>query len=156
DLPVALHQRIFFKDEGSDVKGETRQLEIGPVPIQHDPPLVLAPPLRGSAWVVTVGFSNDSHHRRALVPLKDKVFIPQRYAIDWAKLGPNGKLFHGDPTKNVNYYSYGEEVLAVADAVVAAVKDGMPENIPTAQEKAVPLALDTAAGNFILLDLGQS
>src|SRR5262249_23673613 len=84
------------------------------------------------------------------------MLIPQRFAIDWAKIGPNGNVYRGDPSKNVNYFGYGAEVLAVGDAVVVGVKDGMPENIPSEKERAIPISLFNAGGNSIMLDLGNS
>ena len=56
--------------------------------------------------------------------------IAQRYAIDWIKLGPDGRPFHGDRGINANWYSFGTSVLAVADATVSAANDGLPENEP--------------------------
>jgi len=52
--------------------------------------------------------------------------IAQRYAIDWVRLGDNGQTYRGDREgKNRSYYSYGAEVLAVANGVVVEVKDGI-------------------------------
>jgi len=56
-----------------------------------------------------------------------------------------------------SYYSYGKAVLAVADGLVVAARDGLPENIPghgDAFHAAVPITLETVAGNTITLDLG--
>ena len=62
--------------------------------------------------------------------------IAQRYAIDWVRLGDNGQTYRGDREgKNRSYYSYGAEVLAVANGVVVEVKDGIPENTPPADSK---------------------
>jgi murein DD-endopeptidase len=149
DLPPALRHQLFFKSEAAGENGVEHSVEGASVRIQRSPQLVLAAPLRGSGWVAANGLSNDSNHRRAVIPLKGRPLIPQRFGIDWSKLGPDGRLYHGDPSKNTNFYGYGAEVLAVADAVVVSVNDGLPENIPTANEKAGP-----AAGNFIMLDLG--
>ena len=57
-----------------------------------------------------------------------------------------------------SYYSYGKAVLAVADGLVVAARDGLPENIPghgDAFHPAVPITLETVAGNTITLDLGR-
>lgn len=56
-----------------------------------------------------------------------------------------------------SYYSYGKPVLAVADGRVAAASDGLPENVPGHGDTfhpAVPITLETVAGNTITLDLG--
>ena len=88
-----------------------------------------------------------------IMVLGGKARIPQRFATDWAKLGADGSSFHGERA-NTNFYGYGAEVLAVADAVVAEVKDGIPENL-TADDRAVPITLETAGGNSVVLDLGK-
>jgi len=57
-----------------------------------------------------------------------------------------------------SYYSYGKTVLAVADGRVVTARDGLPDNIPGHGESfhpAVPISLETVAGNTITLDLGS-
>jgi murein DD-endopeptidase MepM/ murein hydrolase activator NlpD len=56
-----------------------------------------------------------------------------------------------------SYYCYGKPVLAVADGRVVTARDGLPENIPghgDAFHPAIPITLDTIAGNTITLDIG--
>jgi N-acyl-D-aspartate/D-glutamate deacylase/murein DD-endopeptidase MepM/ murein hydrolase activator NlpD len=115
----------------------------------------LGPPLRGGGWLAGNGPSNGSGHRRAVLPVDGTTHIAQRFAIDWVQLGPGNATFNGDPKDNKNYYAYGEEILAVADGVVADVKDGLPENVPGITSRAIPITLDTAGGNYITVDLGQ-
>lgn len=45
--------------------------------------------------------------------------------------------------------------IAVANATVVDVNDGIPENDPTSNNKAVPITLETAPGDYIILDLGS-
>ena len=117
--------------------------------------IVIGPPLRGSDWLAANGPSNISGHRRALVPIEGQVYIAQRFAIDWLQKREDGRTFTGDAKDNKNYRCYGAEALAVADAVVVGVKDGIPENIPGPTSRAVPITLETVGGNFVILDLGQ-
>ena len=49
---------------------------------------------------------------------------------------------------------YGAEVLAVANGLVVATKDGIPENVPGITSRAVPITSETVGGNHIVLDLG--
>src|SRR5262245_48136760 len=118
-------------------------------------PVVISPPLRGGEWLAGNGPSNTSGHRRALIPVAGQAHIAQRFAIDWVRLREEGRTFTGDPKDNKNYRCYGAEALAVADAVVAAVKDGIPENVPGPTSRAVPITLETVGGNHVILDLGQ-
>ncbi len=61
---------------------------------------------------------------------------------------------NGDLSQNANYYGYGADALAVADAVVIGVKDGIAENVPQTKARAVPITPETIAGNYVLLDIG--
>jgi len=83
--------------------------------------------------------------------------IARRYAIDW-KIYQNGQMYAGDARDVRSYFSYGQEVLAVADGEVVQARDGMPDNIPRTAAgftPAVPISMDTVAGNFIVLALGD-
>ena len=116
--------------------------------------VVIGPPLRGGNWWATNGPSNHSGHRRTLIAVDGKARIPERYATDWSKL-QDSELFKGDASKNSSYFSYGEEVLAVADGTVVSVLDGLPENAPDAKSYPIPMNLKNMGGNNIILDIGQ-
>ena len=118
------------------------------------PPVVIGPPLDDGDWMAANGPGRNSGHRRAFIPIEGRGRIAQRFAIDWVRLNPNGQTFTGDPKDNKSYRAYGAEALAVADAVVAATKDGIPENIPGPTSRAVPITLETVGGNHVILDLG--
>lgn len=84
------------------------------------------------------------------------VRILRRFAIDW-KRTKQGEI-PGDARDVRSYYSYGEKVFAVADAVVVSAKDGLPDNVPRTAagfDTAVPLTMENVAGNAIVLDFGD-
>jgi hypothetical protein len=119
---------------------------------------VLGPPVEGANWLAADGPSNDqdNHHRRGVVIIDSRAVDSRRYAIDWKQTKDNAS-FSGDPRDVRSYYSYGKEVLAVADGLVVTARDGLPDNIPghgEAFHPAVPITLETVAGNTITLDLG--
>jgi murein DD-endopeptidase len=155
ELPRSLHHRLFFTPDDPKLDSAERVVDGARVIVQRSKPLVLSPPLRGDRWLATDALANDSTHRRTLLVVNGNARIAQRFAIDWSRIGADGQAFHGDPSKNANWYPYGAEVLAVANAVVVDVKDGIPENDPTADEKAVPITIESAPGNYIILDLGD-
>lgn len=152
--PAALRHRLTFTATNASGKREERVLEGARVAVNQEASVVISSPLRGGNWVAGNGPSNTSGHRRTMIPLEGHVCIAQRFAIDWLKFGEDGKAFHGDATKNENWYGYGSEVLAVADGIVASAKDGIKENVPLAQP-VVPITLETIAGNHLILDLGR-
>lgn len=151
ETPATIQHRLSFKVGDFP---EEMSLEAARVAVDQKP-LVISPPLRGGEWLAGNGPSNTSGHRRALIPVAGQAHIAQRFAIDWVRLREDGRTFTGDPKDNKNYRCYGAEALAVADAVVAAVKDGIPENVPGVTSRAVPITLETVGGNHVILDLGQ-
>lgn len=119
---------------------------------------VLWPPLEGANWVADDGPSNDqdNHHRRGIFVLHGQAVISRRYAIDWEQI-KDGATFSGDSRDVRSYFAYGRPVLAVADAGVVTARDGLPDNVPGHGESfhpAVPITIETVAGNTITLDLG--
>jgi hypothetical protein len=116
--------------------------------------LVLGPPLRGGRWWALNGPSNDSKHRRALLAIGGGATLAQRFATDWMRVDRAGNLYSGDLQKCASWFSYGQEVLAVADGMVTSTHDGIPENVPQSASTVVPIDIGTAAGNHIMLDLG--
>jgi Peptidase family M23 len=111
-------------------------------------------PLAGDRWLAGNGPSNTSPHRRAVIVLDGKARSPERYAIDWVKLGDDGKTFRGDESKNSSYHAYGLPVAAVADGRVVEVLDGLVENVPQQSTMAIELTPANIAGNHIVEEIG--
>lgn len=133
---------------------EELSVETNSLPVASGP-VVISAPLVGGHWLAGNGPSNTSPHRRALIPVDGRAVISQRFAIDWVKLGDDAKTYHGDPLDNRNYYAYGVNALAVADGIVTEVKDGIPQNIPGENSRAVPITLETVGGNHVILNIGN-
>jgi murein DD-endopeptidase len=121
--------------------------------VQNPAPLVGAP-LSGTNWVAENALAAVDH-RRAFVAIDGKEYIAQRFAIDWVRIGPDRRLVHDDPKSNKNYYGYGAEVLAVANARVASLKDGLPEYSGTTERSERKITIENVLGNYIVLDLGD-
>lgn len=77
---------------------------------------------------------------------------PERYAIDWVMIDRDGRREHGPIDSNASYYAYGKEILAVADGVVSRTRDGAADATPPHNPPGQ--TIDTAAGNFIMQDIG--
>jgi hypothetical protein len=154
-IPQTLRHKLSFSVPAADGKQEDRYLEIAGLEVSRAPDVVISPPFGTGTWVAGNGPSNSSIHRRAGLLLGGQIRFPERFAIDWVKIGDDGKASHDDPKINANWYGYGTEVLAVADGIVSAVKDGIPENVPLAAERAVPVTLETIGGNYVMLAIGN-
>ena len=154
-VPRSLHHKLSLSVPVSDGKIEDRNLDTAGLEVSRTPALVISPPLGEGIWIAGNGPANTSLHRRAAILLGGETHLPERFAIDWVKLADDGMPWHDDPKVNLNWYSYGVEVLAVADAIVASVKDGIAENVPLSPTRAVPITADTIGGNNVTLALGN-
>jgi len=152
-IPRTLRHRFVFTLEGADGKTEEHNLEFSGPNVSPGQPITISPPLRAGPWYAANGPSNQSIHRRAIIPVGGEARISQRFATDWVKFGGDGKAWHGDSSSNANWYGYGAEVLAVADALVSAVKEGIPENVPLLPTRAVRMTPEAQGGNLVILSL---
>jgi murein DD-endopeptidase MepM/ murein hydrolase activator NlpD len=80
-----------------------------------------------------------------------RVWLAQRFAVDWEQLDANGRIYSGPREKLESYTIYGKSVLAVANAVVVSVTNGFREQTPGKYPSAI--SLDEADGNSVMLDL---
>ncbi len=149
-VPSTIRQRLTVK---IGTYPEEMTVETAAIPVGRGP-IAISAPLRGDHWLAGNGPSNTSGHRKALIPIDGHAAIAQRFAIDWVRLRDDGKTFHDDEKDNKNYYAYGSDALAVADGVVTEVKDGIPQNVPGINSRAVPITLETVGGNHVILDIG--
>jgi hypothetical protein len=149
-VPERLRHRVITADSAG---------EGAAIGTHHDVLHELGPAVRGAGWLAADGPNDDpdNHHRRGILVLEGRPQISRRYAVDWKQV-LHGVAFAGDERDNRSYYSYGKEVLAVADAEVVTARDGLPDNPPGHNENfhpAVPITLETVAGNTITLRLGD-
>lgn len=149
--PTSLHHRLTFRAPDSE---KELVLDVPRVDVRRDRPPVLGPPLGEGMWVAARGPSNVSGHRRALIPTEGRAYIAQRFAVDLMRVGPDRRVMPEDHgSRNESWYGYGAEVFAVAGGVVAAVKDGLPDNVPLSPDRAVPVTSETVGGNYVMLKL---
>jgi murein DD-endopeptidase len=151
--PMAVLQRVIV-EQGSGDSARTQQLDGPPVAVTREAE-VIGPPLRGGPWLTGNGPAPETGHRRALITTGGSPTIAQRFAIDYVKLGADFRTFSGEQLKNESYHAYGNDALAVADGRVVAVKDSIPQNIPGATSRAVPITLETVGGNHVIIDIGR-
>jgi hypothetical protein len=149
--PTEIHHALTMRQQGGTdaLRIVTRVIAVKPAT------LVIQSPLRGSNWLAGNGPGNTSGHRRGIIPIDGAARVPQRFAIDWVQINKDGKTFSGDEKKNESYICYGQKVHAVADGVVTEAKDGIPQNVPGADSRAVPITLETVGGNHTILDIGN-
>ncbi|WP_454718295.1 M23 family metallopeptidase [Caulobacter segnis] len=127
-----------------EAAGQTITLDLP----EDDGPM-LGPPLRCGPWAAIYKADWPRGHRRVFYDGR----LPGRTAIDWVRLDDQGRIATGDPDLAKSALGYGAEVLAVADAVVAAARNAVPEAERVSQNGKHPQ--DLAAGNYVSLDLGK-
>jgi len=152
--PRHIRHRLEF-DLVRSGKHESVVMESVTVSVRLDAPIILAPPLRGGPWAAVYEPSMEWGHRQVFYAINGRARLPARFAIDWVKVDQDGKSFSGDKTNPANWHGYGAEVLAVADAVVAAARDGIAESNTLPDGSRPRNSLEKASGNYIALDLGQ-
>ena len=150
--PSAVQNRVTVA-VGNPDSARVQELEGSPV-LVNAAAAPVGPPLRGGVWLTGNGPAAETGHRRALIAVTGAATIAQRFAIDYVKVGEDDQTFKGDRLKNESYYAYGADAIAVADGIVIATKDSIPQNIPGANSRAVPITLETVGGNHVIIDIG--
>ena len=121
------------------------------VAIDRRAPVEIAPPLTGDGWMVSNGCCAPNIHRDLRLAINgDRIGTPETFAIDWSQV-KNDRIYDGDGSQNEQYYAFGADVLAVADATVVIVQVGEPELVPN--EKLVPQKSSEVPGNLVVLEL---
>jgi hypothetical protein len=152
DVPGTLAHRLTATTPSARALLPARSVEdVARTTVLTGTPVVVGPPLRDDRWVAGASCCK-SYHRRAMLPVNGERHLAQRFAIDWIQLDPQDRLATGDPSRNESYPQFGAEVLAVANARVAHVTDGLPQ--PRPGSFPADVTLTTADGNSVVLDLG--
>src|SRR4029453_217205 len=122
--------------------------------VTNTPARVSGPPLEGPRWADALGCcSPPSVHRTATLPINGKFYAFERFAIDFAQLNPENKLYAG-PRDQLSSYAYvGAKVLSVADGTVVNLQDGRPNETPPKFPEGYDLLQQL--GNFVIVDIGH-
>jgi murein DD-endopeptidase MepM/ murein hydrolase activator NlpD len=145
-----IRHRVGYRLDGARA---ATQVTGTPQVLPRTRPSLLAPPLRGGPWLAIHDADWPRGHRRVFYRVDGKTRLPGRFAIDWVKLDTHGRYADGDADLARAWYGHGAEVLAVADARVAAVRDGMDEPARISQ-RTHPVPEDDA-GNYVALQLAD-
>lgn len=124
----------------------------GGVAVDRRGVVVIGAPLQGAGYIAADSCCDAVRHTRAALPVNGRIRVAQRFAVDWEQLDAQGRIYAGPRQALPSYTIYGQPALAVADARVVSVIDGLPEQIPGSYPKGI--ALDQADGNSVVLDLG--
>lgn len=120
--------------------------------------LIISGPLGEGIWMAGRGVEDgcSGHRRGAIRPQNGIPYQKARYAFDFIRFSEDGETCLGNRLENASWLTYGSEVLAVADAQVAAIQDGVPDSPPLDPTRLNKLTGKTLGGNYIVLDLGKN
>jgi hypothetical protein len=152
-IPHELSHRVSLKVEAAPPEYQQMSETGGATTVDRQSVVVVGPPLRGQGYISADSCCDATRHTRAALPVNGRVWVAQRYAVDWEQMNADGRIYAGPSEKLESYAIFGQPVLAVADASVASVTDGLPEQTPGKYPTNVSLA--EADGNSVILDLGQ-
>ncbi|MBN8727844.1 MAG: M23 family metallopeptidase [Xanthomonadales bacterium] len=156
--PSALRHELAF-ESCDGVAGQARQVEVE-IPVSAEPPVVVGLPFEGAGWVAGDAVNDRGVHRRTAIPVEGaggqpllgRFHVPERYAIDWVMTDDQARRAIGPVDRNESYLAFGQEILAAADGVIVAVRDGFPNHTPPYNPPGQ--TTQTAAGNYIMQDIG--
>jgi Peptidase family M23 len=155
-LPKVLEHRfqVTFTPAAGTPPVTSATVVSGRTNVTNTPAVVIGPPLEGSRWVDAIGCcSPPSVHRTATLPINGKFYVFERFAIDFAQLNPENKLYAG-PRDQLSSYAYvGAKVLSVADGTVVNLQDGRPDETPPNFPQGYDLLQQL--GNFVVVDIGH-
>jgi hypothetical protein len=117
------------------------------------PPVHIGPPLRGDLYLSADSCCDAVRHSRAALPVNNRIWIAQRFAVDWEQLDASGRIYSGPREALKSYTIFAKPALAVADAIVESTTDRYQEQIPG--KFPANISLDQADGNSVILDLGN-
>jgi Peptidase family M23 len=152
-VPVELSHRIMMRVSAAPIGHQEFAESGGVTTVDKRSVASIGPPLRGERYISADSCCDATRHTRAALPVNGRVWIAQRYAVDWEQLNSSDRIYTGPREKLESYSIFGQPVLAVANALVLSVTDGLPEQTPGSYP--TNIALDAADGNSIVLDLGH-
>jgi hypothetical protein len=151
-VPEQLSHRVSARFAAAPPGKQELSENGGSIEVSRRKVAVIGPPLRGARYVSADSCCESSRHRRAALPVNGRVWLAQRFAVDWEQLDASGRIYSGPGGDLKSYTIFGQPVLAVADAVVSSTTDGQPEQTPG--KYPTNISLDDADGNSVILDLG--
>ncbi|MFV3130986.1 M23 family metallopeptidase [Niveispirillum sp. KHB5.9] len=151
DIPAGDTANLRHEVRALGPDGKELRLADGGVNLSKDQPIMIGPPLAGGPWVAIHSAEWPRGHRRVFYEEGGRQRIPGRFAIDFVKVGEDGAITRGDPDRPGDALGYGDDVLAVADARVVAMRDGMAE-MASIDANGKHSKAD-AAGNHVVLEI---
>jgi hypothetical protein len=150
EVPDRLVHRLSVKADAAPPDQQQSTEEVAPTEVDRRNAVVVGPPLKGSNYVAADSCCS-ALHRQASLPINGKIWLAQRFAVDYEQLDSDNRIYSGEKEVE-NYTIYGQEAIAVADGTVVKVIDGVSEQEPGVFPEGI--SFDEADGNSVILDIG--
>lgn len=151
DLPAFVAHRLTISP-AADVPTSLLSFTGARLAVDLRGPVVLGAPLAGAGWDA-LGSCCDGPHRRALMPIGGRWHLGQRFAIDFNQLDAENRPGVGDPKLPASFPTFGQPVLAVANAKVVVAVDRYPDLKVDEEREEITQASE--GGNHVVLDIGD-
>jgi murein DD-endopeptidase MepM/ murein hydrolase activator NlpD len=151
-VPAKLSHRITARISAAPPDRQQMRETGGEILVSKSDVVTIGPPLAGARFIAADSCCDASRHTRAALPVDGRVVIAQRFAVDWEQLDDAGRIYAGAQSAPQSYTIYDKDVVAVSDATVVSVLDGLSDQPPGKMPEAI--AIEDADGNSIVLDLG--
>jgi hypothetical protein len=155
DVRELLHSLSYVYRDSQAKKNEVKMVTItgAPIDVLKGQGLILGAPVKGNSWAAVYDPAWVRGHRRVMFRFEGKPYIPARFAIDFVKLDSLGHYAKGSQDTVGNWFGHGLEVLAVADGVVASVRDDFAESFTVSAHPGYDSS--KATGNYVSIDIGN-
>src|SRR5271163_792834 len=91
--PQQLTHRVRLRAEAAP-PGQQEIIETGgETSVDTQPVVVIGPPLRGAGYISADSCCDATRHTRAALPVNGRVWIAQRFAVDWEQLDDEGRVY---------------------------------------------------------------
>jgi murein DD-endopeptidase MepM/ murein hydrolase activator NlpD len=149
-IPRSVAQRLELRAQNPFTeKLQNFAYGVARIPLSRDLPPLLDAPLDGEGWIASDGCCTPSGHVNATFGLDGKLQAAERFAIDWLRVDPQGRMYNGDPAVLTNWYSYGAPVKAMGPGKVVSAVDGLPDQRPGT--KPTELEFGDLPGNVVVV-----
>lgn len=154
DVPARLEHRLLGTLIRPSGPAAPLDVTVGAVDTGAQTPTVLSAPVGEGRWYMSEGCcTDDTHHRRGLVPINGNVMVAQRFAIDFYLLDDQNRTWIGDPKKVTSYLTYRKPIVAAAPGTVVVSEDGLPNSTSLPEPPPIPPIAQTV-GNHVIVEIG--
>ena len=94
-VPRELSHRVAILASAAPPDRQNMSETGGATSVDRQPVVQVGPPLRGAGDISADSCCDATRHTRAAMPIDGRVWLAQRFAVDWEKLNAGGTIYSG-------------------------------------------------------------